>query len=75
LHHLACSKSLQILKVLFGFLFIALESDWIQLKGWTLRESLACAGLPALVYALQNILLQVGHEDSALQPVAFPAYR
>jgi ABC-type uncharacterized transport system permease subunit len=49
----------QILKVIFGFLFVFLERDTQQFDGWTLKESLACAGLPAIIYALQNILLQV----------------
>lgn len=52
-------------KILIAFISILIfhshEELIIILKGWNLSESLQVAALPAILYAIQNVLIQHGY--------------
>ena len=39
------------------------EGDTQQLRGWTVESSLQAALLPAVIYSVQNILLQLAYRN------------
>jgi solute carrier family 35 (UDP-sugar transporter), member A1/2/3 len=52
-------------KILIAFISILLfhsrDELIVILKGWNLSESLKVAALPAILYAVQNVLIQHGY--------------
>lgn len=55
----------EVSKIFIAFcsIFLFHKSDEITsiLKGWNLSESLQVAALPAILYAIQNVLIQYGY--------------
>ena len=68
--HPTINKSLIVMateasKILIAFISILIfqshEELIMILKGWNLSESLQVAALPAILYAIQNVLIQHGY--------------
>ncbi|KAE8665976.1 CMP-sialic acid transporter 5 [Hibiscus syriacus] len=54
----------EVAKVVFAIILMAKDGSLKKLaKEWTLMGSLAACGLPATIYALQNILLQISYRN------------
>ena len=51
------------MKVILCALFIVLERDFNQLKGWTVTVCVKAAAVPAVIYAFQNQLMQLAYRN------------
>eukprot|EP00042_Codosiga_hollandica_P023083 m.89499 g.89499 ORF g.89499 m.89499 type:complete len:345 (-) comp51041_c0_seq1:68-1102(-) len=51
----------ELAKIVLVLLFVLIEGEQRQFAGWTLNVSLRVAAVPAVVYAIQNMLLQYSY--------------
>ena len=53
--------ALEMTKLLIGITILATSGSLRdEAKRWTLGSSLSCAAVPAFIYAVQNVLIQIG---------------
>ena len=51
------------MKVILCAVFLVLERDYNQLKGWTAKGCVKAAAIPAVIYAFQNQLMQLAYRN------------
>jgi len=54
----------ELLKILFGCAYLHFNDQLVDiLKNWSLKKSVQGAGLPAIIYACQNIIMIIGYQN------------